>query len=134
MKNNKENSLRWQRQAEYDLNQGIKLLADGNFSYASFFAEQAAQKILKAFLIFKGRRFITIHSVGELLKEAAALDNKFSPLINKGKKLDRHYLISRYPDALPEPAIPAESYTKDEAEEAVEIAKQIFEITKNLIS
>lgn len=134
MKNPKQNAGRWLRQAEYDLNQAEKNLLDKSFAYAAFFSEQSAQKSLKAYLLYKGKRFIPIHSVGELMKEAGIMDNSFLPLIDSGKRLDRHYITSRYPDALPEPAIPAESYTKNEAEEAVETARKIFQLCKSFIS
>lgn len=133
MKNSKGNSQRWLAQAEYDLKQAARSFKDKSFAYAAFFAEQSAQKSLKAFLIFQGKRFITIHSVGELAKEAAVIDKTIKPLIEKAKLLDRHYLASRYPDALPEPAIPAESYIEPEAKEAVSIAKEIFEVVARLI-
>ncbi|MGR3309546.1 MAG: HEPN domain-containing protein [Candidatus Brocadiales bacterium] len=133
MKNPEQNAKRWLRQAEYDLKQAEKNLFDGSFAYAAFFSEQSAQKSLKAYLIFKGKRFVFTHSVGELMKEAGTMDNSFLPLIDSGKRLDRHYITSRYPDALPEPAIPAESYTKSEAEEAVETAKKVFQLCSSLI-
>ena len=44
MKNPRQNANRWLRQAEYDLTQADRLLRDGVFSYAAFFAEQSAQK------------------------------------------------------------------------------------------
>ena len=127
MKNAEQNAARWLRQAEYDLEQAERLLRDGVFSYAAFFAEQASQKALKSFLLSQGRRVVAIHSVGELAKEAAKLDSRWAPLADRGKKLDRHYLTSRYPDALPAPAIPAESYGRDDAEEALSIAREIFQ-------
>lgn len=131
MKDSKSQALRWLRQAEYDLKEAEKCLANKSFSYACFFAEQAAQKSLKGYLINKGWRFVNIHSVGELLKEAAKLESdKFEPLIVLGQKLDRYYLSSRYPDALPDPAIPAESYGPDEGREAVEIAQKILSAVK----
>jgi HEPN domain-containing protein len=130
MKHPRENSLRWLRQAEYDLRQAEQLFESGSYSYASFFAEQAAQKALKAFLFLKGKRIITVHSVGELAKEAASYEQKFSPLIEDAKRLDKHYLASRYPDALPEPAIPAESYVRTEAEQAIEIARKVFDVSQ----
>ena len=71
--------------------------------------------------------------VGELAKKASLFNGVFESLIDSGKKLDRHYLASRYPDALPEPAIPAESYVKDEAEEAVAIAKKNFETSDQIV-
>lgn len=133
MKNPEQNARRWLRQAEYDLRQAEKNLFDDSFAYAAFFAEQSAQKSLKAYLLYKGKRFIPTHSVGELMKEAGAMDSSFLPLVDSGKRLDRHYITSRYPDALPEPAIPAESYTRNEAEEAVETAKKIFHLCNFLI-
>lgn len=133
MKNHKGNSLRWLRQAEFDLKESERALTNRSFAYAAFFAEQSAQKSLKAFLLSMGSRYIVIHSVGELLKEATALENSFESLIESGKKLDRHYLATRYPDALPEPAIPAESYVEDDAKEAILIAQKIFSHCKKFI-
>jgi len=130
MKDSQGNANRWLKQAEFDLEQAWRSLRDGSFAYAAFFAEQSAQKALKAFLISQGQRFITTHSVGELAREAALANNVFTALIDDGKKLDRHYLASRYPDALPAPAIPATSYTKNDAEEATRIASAIFEMCR----
>jgi len=134
MKNPKQQSERWLKQAGYDLKEAEKCLKDGSYAYACFFAEQSAQKSLKSFLIYRGIRFINIHSVGELLKEASRLDNSFLSLIELGQKLDRHYLASRYPDALPEPAIPFESYGELEAKEAIETAQKIFQKVNSLIA
>src|SRR5713226_1928370 len=92
MKNAAQSSARWLRQAEYDLRQTERLLDQDVFSYAAFFAGQSAQKSLNAFLLSRGKRFVAIHSVGELAKEATELDGRFRPLIDRGKRLDRHYL------------------------------------------
>ena len=133
MKNPRANAERWLRQAEYDLGVAQKLLEDSAFAYAAFHAEQSAQKSLKAYLLLGGRRFIPTHSVGELAQQAAALEASFGPLVDQAKRLDRHYLTSRYPDALPEPAIPAEAYVRSDADEAVGISRKIFEICKSVI-
>lgn len=130
MKDNKAQAARWSRQAEYDLKEAERCLEDESFAYACFFAEQAAQKSLKSFLIARGRRQVNIHAIGELLKEAAKFDGLFNNLVSLGQRLDRYYLASRYPDALPDPAIPAESYGPDEGREAVEIARKIFSAVK----
>ena len=130
MKNALRNAERWIRQAGYDLQQAERMLEQGVFSYAAFFAEQAAQKSLKAFLLSRGRRFVPVHSVAELAREAASLEGRFAPLIDPARRLDRHYLTSRYPDALPEPAIPAEAYTRQDAEEAAATARSIVEIAR----
>ena len=133
MKNSLQNAKRWLKQAEYDFGEAEKLLRGNDFSYACFFAEQAAQKSLKAFLFWRGKRFVAIHSVGALLEEASLLDPAFGELIGKGKKLDHYYLASRYPDALPEPAIPSESYVKEDAEGAITIAGEILNRSREII-
>lgn len=130
MKDNKLQATRWLKQAEYDLKEAERCLKDESFSYACFFAEQSAQKVLKSFLIAQGKRQVNIHAIGELLKEAAKFDKSFNDLVSLGQRLDRYYLASRYPDALPDPAIPAESYGPDEGREAVEIARRILSAVK----
>lgn len=132
MKNLQQEAKRWYRQAEYDLIEANASQKRGSFAYACFFAEQAAQKFLKSYLILNGHRFIPIHSIGELLEKAAQIEYKFTKLIDDGKRLDRYYLITRYPDALPSPAIPYESYGQKEAREAVKIAKKIAGLIKIL--
>jgi len=133
MKNPSRNASRWLRQAEFDLEQAQRMLEDAVYSYAAFFAEQSAQKSLKAFLLSRGRRRVLTHSVGELAEEAARSEAAFAGIIEQAKRLDRHYLTSRYPDALPEPAIPAEAYGQADADEAVRAARAIFEIASRAI-
>ena len=133
MRNPAADATRWLRQAEYDLKQSERLLSDDVYSYAAFFAEQSAQKSLKAFLISQGARSVPIHSVGELAKRAAVLDSRFTILVEAAGRLDRHYIVSRYPDALPEPAIPAEAYSRADAEEAVATARFVYEQARQAI-
>lgn len=125
MKDPSRHAVRWLRQARYDIEQAQCLLDREVYPYAAFLAEQAAQKALKAFLISRGRRFVMIHSVAELARLATAYDSAFEGLIDAGRRLDRHYLTSRYPDALPDPVIPAEAYVRQDAEEAVAAGRAI---------
>ncbi len=127
------NARRWLRQAEYDFEQAKRSAEDGSYAYAAFFSEQAAQKALKAFLFQSGRRVVTIHSVAELAREASKVEKRFDAFIGKGTGLDRHYLASRYPDALPEPAIPFESYTKEDAEETLAVARDCLDLVRKFI-
>ncbi|MCS6953684.1 MAG: HEPN domain-containing protein [Bryobacterales bacterium] len=134
MKDSARQAARWLRQARYDLEQAQRLLEQQVYAYSAFLAEQAAQKALKAFLISRGRRSVMIHSVAELAREAARFDVEFSALIDRGRRLDRHYLTSRYPDALPDPVIPAEAYAREDAEEAVEAARAIVGLAAGRVS
>ena len=128
-----ETSKRWLAQAEHSL-LATKALFDGGFwAEPCFHSEQTAQLALKAFLFFQGRRFVNIHSVRTLILECGKEDPVFSPLENYGSFLDRYYLTTRYPDALPAPAIPFQSFTEEEAKLAVEHASEIVGLARNRI-
>ena len=133
MKTPLETSKRWLAQAEHSLI-ATKALFDGGFwAEACFNSEQTAQLALKTFLFFRGRRFVNIHSVRTLILECGKEGPVFSPLENYGSFLDRYYLTTRYPDALPAPAIPFQSFTEEEAKLAVEHASEIVELARNRI-
>lgn len=88
-------------------------------------AEQTAQIALKAFLYGTGRRQVWIHSVAKLAQECAEADPAFQECVDPGKILDKYYLSPRYPDALPPPSVPFESFTGSEAVKALEYARAI---------
>lgn len=120
-------SQRWLKQAREDINTATILLQSDKFAEACFYAEQSAQKSLKGYLIGEKQVRIVIHAITELLKKATQYNAQFAQLMDKGKTLDKYYLTSRYPDALPDSSItPSEAYTKSEAEEALAIAQEIF--------
>lgn len=125
-----ETARRWLAQAQHSLTATQALLEVGFAAEACFHAEQTAQLALKAFLYARGRRHITIHSVLELARQCAGEDGDFSPLVEYGGTLDRYYLSTRYPDALPEPAIPFESFTAREARQALGYATEIVELVR----
>ncbi len=52
----------------------------------------------------------------------------------KGIILDKYYIPTRYPNGLPYPAVPYQSYTEEEANEAISIAEEIINITEREIN
>ena len=133
MKNPKQNAARWIREAEYTFHQAERTFKDDAYNLACFLAEQTSQKALKAVLYLDGARFITTHSIKELIKEISKKHSELAEFSDKGALLDQYCLSSRYPDAVPEPAIPSEIFIKKQAEEAVDIAREIFEMCKKVI-
>ena len=133
MKNSEENARRWLEQAEHNFKVARKHIENNDFSDACFMAEQATQVVLKAYLYFNGERFVNIHSVTALLKKAGEYCKDFLSLLEIGAKLDQYYIPTRYPDALPAPAVPYEEYKRRQAEEAVGIAKKILSLVKRKI-
>jgi len=124
MRNPKEDGLRWLSQAEHDLESAINNLEKVKFySDACFMFEQASQKALKAYLLFRGERYILSHSVRELVDWCTKFDGEFNNFIEYGMILDKYYIPTRYPNALAPPAVPYKSYTEREAKEVVDYVK-----------
>lgn len=119
---------RWLIESGNDLKAAKLLLRNGNFSLSCFHGEQSAQKSLKAFLYFKGARFITIHSCAKLLEQCAGHDSGFAALNRDCRLLDQYYIPTRYPDAQPFPETPSEIYTKEQASSAVSAAGKILRL------
>lgn len=130
MKTPKETSRRWLAQAEHNLSMARSLLESGFWSGACFHAEQTAQLALKAFLYWRGRRFVNIHSIRALALECGKEDVQFLAFEAYGMILDRYYLATRYPDVLPAPAIPFESFIQQEAQQALSYATEIVELVR----
>lgn len=133
MKKNKEEALRWLRQAEYNLKVAEHNLIAKFYSTSCFMSEQSAQVALKSYLIFKTGRYVSIHSVKKLAERCLQYDTDFEKIIEYGKILDRYYIPTRYPDALAPPAVPFESYTENDAKEAIKFVKEIIDKVKEKI-
>ena len=123
-----ETAKRWLAEATHSLEVTRLMFDNGLWSDVCFKSEQTSQLALKAYLYGAGRRSIYIDSIGDLLSECGKEDEVFIDLRGRGVTLDKHYLSSRYPDALPPPAIPFESFTADEAHQALGIATEIVEM------
>ncbi|MCH8205663.1 MAG: HEPN domain-containing protein [Chloroflexi bacterium] len=128
MKRPLESARRWLAEAEHNLQVTRTLLENSLWSKVCFEAEQTAQLALKAFLYGRGRRDVRIHSIGELVAECGKEDGDFLTLLNQGKVLDKYYLSTRYPDALPPPAVPFESFTEEEGLQALAYAEEIVAV------
>ena len=130
MKNPESEAGRWFEQAKYDLKTARWNLEGGLFAPACFWAQQSAEKAIKAFLYSKGERIIIGHSVAELLEKAKGYEKKLKTLIPFGIILDRFYIPTRYPNGLPG-GIPAYTYKKKDALEAIRFAQRILDFISN---
>ena len=111
-------------QAKRDLEQARLSLREGFFEWAAFAAQQAAEKAVKA--VFQRLGAVAWgHSVAGLLEELAQKLPVPEALLDAASELDKAYIPSRYPDALPEGA-PFQRYRRGEAERLLGHAEAVY--------
>lgn len=119
----------WLRQAEADLAAANSSRKSGHLEWACFIAQQAAEKAVKAAHQAEGTETVG-HAVTELL---GGLEGVPADVIEAGKLLDRHYIPTRCPNAHVAGA-PADLYTEDEADKAVESGGRVLAYVRGRIS
>jgi len=120
---------RWLKQANDDL-QVAKWNAEGKFwAQSCFMAQQAGEKALKAFCYANGERNIIGHSLLVLIRKCEKYNKHFADLIADCKRLDKYYILTRYPNGLPD-LTPAEYFENDEATKAIKHAARILKLVR----
>lgn len=122
----KAEARRWLLQAQDDWEAGKALLQARKFAQAAFLAQQAGEKALKGLWLFLGLDPWG-DSLARLLRDLPGEEAPaFQHLLPQALSLDKLYIPTRYPDALPG-LTPKEAYTEEEAKKALEDAKAILE-------
>jgi len=111
-------------QAARDLDDAGYLREGGRHNTACFMAHQAAVKALTGYLYAEGAEAVWGNSVADLCEDAKAIDPSFDVIKTVAMLLDKHYLATRYPSALPG-GVPAEAYDADDSARALEIAGDV---------
>jgi len=113
-------------QALEDLRTSEILLEVGRYYASVFFAEQAAEKALKALYIHvKGEPSPKTHNLVELLE---VLGIGGEDLVDAAMDLTPEYIVTRYPDAAS--GVPASLYNERMAREHLEKAKLIIDFCR----
>jgi HEPN domain-containing protein len=127
-----ERSADWFRQAEADLRHARHALADCDFEWACFAAQQSAEKAAKAAHTAL-RQEAWGHVVTELLEalreHASEIDDA---LLDRARALDKLYIPTRYPNGLAGGA-PADFYTRAEAERAIGDAEAVLAVCRGML-
>lgn len=120
--------LDWMAQAKYDLKHAENSLKLGDYEWACFAAQQAAEKALKALIESRNGRALG-HSLTALM-EALMIDD--IELVKTAARLDRFYILTRYPNGF-DAGVPRDYFFQDDAERAIEDAERIISYCQSQI-
>ena len=123
--------LDWLRQADADLRHARHALDDSDFEWSCFAAQQAAEKALKA-VFQKSGMDAWGHTLTVLVANLPATAQPSEELVKCAKVLDKHYILTRYPNGFDSGA-PTDFYTEEEARHAIQCAEDIFEFCRHQI-
>ncbi len=99
------------------------------YNQVCFHSQQGAEKMLKGFLKSKKQNVPKTHFLEELIELCSNIDNRFRSLRSRCSILDRYYIPTRYPDALPG-VLPEGLPQKKDAEEALKTLREIMEFVE----
>jgi len=127
-----ERSADWMNQAERDLAQARWSLEGRFFEWACFVAQQAAEKAVKA--VYQAHHAIAWgHSVSNLLANLPGDSHPADDLIERAIRLDRFYILPRYPNGF-DMGSPKDYFTRRDAEEAIKDAERIIGFCRRCLS
>ncbi len=110
----------WVRKAEIDFKTADHLFQSGpDFAEgAAFHSQQAAEKYLKAFLVWHQIEFPKTHDIEALLKLAGRTDDKIPEILGEAAMLTPYGVDYRYPGEYPE-------VSRSDAERAFRLADHV---------
>lgn len=123
-----ERSRDWFRQAEKDLQHARNSRASGDYEWACFAGQQAAEKALKGLYQALGGEGWG-HSITGLLEGLTEKKAIPEPLLASGRLLDRMYIPTRYPNGFDQ-GIPADYFMIEDADRAIQEADAILEFVR----
>ena len=127
-----DRTTNWLEEANWDLENAKILFKNNRFNTVVFHCQQAAEKAVKA-LLYHNKINGWGHSIHSLLEKYKELKNKkYDNIERLALSLDKHYITTRYPDALPNIA-PHKAYNRQEAEIALSQAKHIIDFVNKEI-
>lgn len=116
-------SQEWLNRAREDILWAESSFRGGSFNGVCFISQQIIEKSLKAFLIFHKQKLIKTHDLILLNKNCEKINNQFEKFNLVCELVSKYYIDTRYPDLYIEKP-------KQEAEDALNGAKEIFEFVK----
>jgi HEPN domain-containing protein len=119
----------WMKQGERELDRARRLFAQDDYDGATVFAQQAAEKFLKALYIARFQAMPPRTHDIQMLAMALGAPNELAAI---GRPLTEDYFRARYPDLAG--AAPYEVFDADTASERIQQAEKIREWVREQLS
>lgn len=113
----------WIEKAEKDFNRVIPRLEEGDIEDATVHLQQALEKYLKGYLLFKGWALSRTHNLRFLLDEAIKFNSSFTKFQQLCEEVTPYYFEDRYPFFGGVPS-------SEEVEGNLSLAKELIQIIK----
>jgi HEPN domain-containing protein len=117
---------RWLEAAREDLAYARHAAAGGHHAPACFYAQQAAEKIVKAIHYSRGARAVLGHNVRALIEQLEPVPAPFAALLDAARDLDLLYVPTRYPNGL-DAGTPAQAFSSAQSSRALELGARFLE-------
>lgn len=127
----REQTLWWFKVAEKDLERAKRSLSEGDRGAATFWAQQAAEKALKALLIALKGYAPKTHSIRRLFEELGNNLGLSNEELENAYELTQYYYLSRYPDIVE--GLPDEAISEQTARRLVTVAEKIVEAARRVL-
>ena len=114
----------WMEFAGEDLRMAELALKEKLYNQVCFHSEQCAEKAIKGLILQQGHLYPHSHKLADLLSTLP--ESTLDDLRKETLLLDRFYIPTRYPDALPG-MLPHGLPTEKDAVEAIEVARQVLQ-------
>lgn len=121
---------RWFKFARVDLNMARTLFDGGQeemWRGVAFHCQQAAEKAIKGYLVYRKISFSYIHDIGKLATDVLKFHPEVDPLMKRASLLTKYAILYRYPDAVVDPV------TNEQINEAIVCAKEVIDQMSSLI-
>jgi HEPN domain-containing protein len=118
----------WATKAQHDLASAMVLAAAEPplLDTANYHCQQASEKAIKAFLVFRDQEFGKVHDVEALVRTASDHDKMFLDWLDAGTRLTPYATMFRYPYVTSEP-------TKEQFDQALSDTSGLYETVLSLL-
>jgi HEPN domain-containing protein len=112
---------RWLTAAREDLAYSRHAASGGHHAPACFYAQQAAEKAVKALHYLRGARVVIGHNVRALIQQLEPRERALDRLLDAARELDLLYVPTRYPNGL-DAGTPGDAFSAAQSTRALELA------------